>query len=210
VQTDVGGQAGAIVLAAGEAARFGSPKLLMPFGNSTVVGCVVETLEQAEVHPIVVVAGAQAQAMADALGSARARVVRNPDPGRGMVSSIRVGLDALPADLGRFLVVLGDQPGLQSSDILHLLRGHRGGKGIAIPTRRGKRGHPVVFDGRYRGDLLSLDDQHTLRDFIHSHADDVAEVEALSDAVLRDIDTHEQYADELRRSLAEQHPRPVR
>jgi len=75
-------------------------------------------------------------------------------------------------------------------------------KGIAIPTYRGKRGHPVVFRSRYRDEILLLDDSQTLRDIIHSHPEDIAEVEAASDAVLRDIDTREQYRDE--RRLAEQ------
>ena len=195
----------AVVLAAGDARRFGAPKLLMPFGDSTIVGCVVAALEAAGIDPIIVVAGSQAPAIAEALAATPARVVRNPQPALGMLSSVRIGVGALPAESDRFLLALADQPRISPGEIRHLLEEHRAsGKGIAIPTYQGKRGHPVAFDCRCRRDLLALDDTHTLRDLIHSHPDDIAEIETASDAVLRDIDTREQYRDELRRSRAEQ------
>jgi molybdenum cofactor cytidylyltransferase len=202
VQGEAG--AGAVVLAAGEARRFGSPKLLMPFGDSTVLGCVVSTLEAAHLRPIVVVAGPHPSATTDALATTCARVVSNPDPARGMLSSVRVGVAALPAEISCFAVVLGDQPRLRVDDLLPLLREHRRrGGGIIVPTYCGKRGHPIVFGQTYCTEILALDDHQTLRDFIHRHHRDVVEVEVPSDAVLRDIDTREQYEDELRRSLQE-------
>lgn len=195
----------AVVLAAGDARRFGAPKLLMPFRDSTIVGCVVAALETAGLDPIIVVAGSQAPAIAEALGAAPARVVHNPQPDLGMLSSVRIGVGALPQAIDRFLLALADQPRVSPEDIRHLLQAHRAsGKGIAIPTYRGKRGHPIAFHCRYRRDVLALDDTHTLRDVIHSHPDDIIEIESPSDAVIRDIDTREQYRDELRRSLAEQ------
>jgi molybdenum cofactor cytidylyltransferase len=199
------GRVAAVVLAAGDARRFGAPKLLMPFGDLSVVGCVVATLEDAGLDPIIVVAGTHAPAIAEALSATPARVVRNPQPALGMLSSVRIGVGALPPDTDRFLLALADQPRISPEDIRHLLHEHRAsGKGIALPTYQGKRGHPVVFAARYRADVLALDDTHTLRDVIHSHPDDIIEIESPSDAVIRDIDTREQYRDELRRSLAEQ------
>ncbi len=196
---------GAVVLAAGEASRFGGPKLLMPFGESTIIGSVVAFLEQAGVSPILVVAGSQDRELAQALRESNAQVVRNPEPGRGMLSSVRIGVAALPADIGRFVVVLGDQPRVQSGHLIRLLdEQKRRRAGIAIPTYRGKRGHPVVFDGRYREEILACPDSQSLRDVIHAHPGDIAEVEIPSDAVVRDIDTQERYEDERRRSLAEQ------
>jgi molybdenum cofactor cytidylyltransferase len=195
----------AVVLAAGAAQRFGAPKLMMPFGGSTVIGCVVAALEQAQIDPIIVVAGTRTPEIAEALKSTRAQIIRNPDPGRGMLSSVRVGVASLSEQLDRFLLSLGDQPRLQPRDILHLLAEHRrSGKAIAVPTHLGKRGHPVVFHQHYRKRILALDDDHTLRDVIHSAPDDVVEVELASDAVIRDIDTRGHYEDEVRRSLDNQ------
>ena len=203
--------AAAIVLAAGESRRFGSQKLLMPFGDSTVLGCVIAALETAELSPIIVVVGAD-QAVADWVerSARRARIAHNPDPGRGMLSSVRVGVAALPPEGERFVLALGDQPALEARDIARLLGEHkRLGKGIALPVHRGKRGHPVVFAARYRQEIMALDarpggEARTLRHLIHAHHEDVAEVDFDSDAVLRDLDTREQYQDELKRSNSAQ------
>ena len=203
-----GERAGGVILAAGESRRAGGQKLLLPFGASTVVGRVVGAMEGAGLEPIVVVAGADAEGIGEALRGTGARVVRNPDPSRGMASSLRVGVGALPEGISRFVVALGDQPRLSAVEIERVLGGlRREGKGavlqgIAIASHRGKRGHPVAFAGSYRAGVLSLRDDQTLRDLIHAHGEDVCEVECGTDAVIRDIDTREEYEAELQRNEA--------
>lgn len=197
-------RAAAVVLAAGEATRFVGPKLTMPFGGSTVIGCVVNALEGAGVAPIIVVAGANRAEIEEALSGSPARIIANPEPVRGMLSSVRVGVAALPPDTVRFVIALGDQPRITTGDISRLLAEQRAsGKGIGRPVHRGKRGHPVVFAGRYRDEVLSLAPEATLREVIHRHLDDVVEVEFASDAFIRDIDTQEQYEDERRKAGAD-------
>jgi molybdenum cofactor cytidylyltransferase len=193
------------VLAAGQARRFGAPKLAMPFGDSTIVGSVVSVLVDAGVGPIIVVCGANAREVEQALSGHSVRLVQNPDPSRGMLSSVKAGAAALPEEANSFLVALGDQPRVRAEHVRRLLDEHQAsGRGIAIPTHSGKRGHPVVFDRRYRDEILQLDASRTLRELVHAHAADIAEVEFSSDAVIRDIDTESDYQDELRRALAEQ------
>jgi molybdenum cofactor cytidylyltransferase len=196
--------AAAIVLAAGEARRFGGPKLLMPFGDSTVIGCVVSELAHAGADPIIVVVGADRAQLEAALASARVQFVENADPARGMLSSVQIGVAAVPEDAGRFAIALADQPRLRAEDVTHLIgEMDRTGKGIARPIHAGKRGHPVMFASRYRGEILALPPEATLRDVIHRHSDDIVEVEFASDACVRDIDTQEQYQDERRRAEAD-------
>ena len=188
------------MLAAGVARRFGGPKLLMPFGASTVLGSVVGALVAANVAPIIVVAGAGATDIAASLKDEAVQVIRNPNPARGMVSSVRVGVVALPSSVSRFLIALGDQPRIGPEGLSRLLREHgRSKKGMAIPTHEGRRGHPVVFDAGYRMAILALDDGQSLRDLIQDHRDDCVEVESGSDACLCDIDTREEYEDQRRR-----------
>jgi len=191
----------AVVLAAGEARRFGTQKLVMPFGESTVIGSVVAALEGAGVAPVIVVVGPD-DGVSAALRGTSAHFVRNPDPARGMLSSLQVGVSALPENVDRFLLSLGDQPRLTAAGLTRLLRAHaKSGKGLARPTYRGKRGHPVVFAGRYRQAILDLTQGQTLRDVIHAHLDDCIEVECASDAFVRDIDTREEYEEEVKRVL---------
>ena len=196
---------GAVVLAAGQSRRFGRQKLLMPFGDSSIIGRVVTTLERACIDPIVVVAGADAGDITRALRGSKAQVVVNPVPERGMLSSVQTGLRALDEEVERFLIVLGDQPRVTSDDIVQLLEEQeRLGSGIAIAAHQGKRGHPVVLHRRYREAILACDDRKTLRDVIHAYPDDTVNVVSPGDAVTRDIDTREQYDDELRRYHNEQ------
>jgi molybdenum cofactor cytidylyltransferase len=191
-----------VILAAGQATRFGGPKLTMPFGDSSVIGCVVSALRGAGVAPIIVVASAANRAAIEAaLRSGGAQIVENPDPARGMLSSVQVGVGSLPQGIARFLIALADQPRVTAEEIGQLLAAHQGrGKGIALPTHGGKRGHPVVFTARYREEILALPADARLRDVIHHHRDDIAEVEFASDAFVRDIDTQERYESERRKA----------
>ncbi len=208
--TDSSPSCAAVVLAAGEARRFGAQKLLMPFGDSTVIGSVVAALAAAGVAPIVVVVGREAAEVAAAVGD-RAEVVPNPDPTRGMLSSIQTGVAALPEEASRFLIALGDQPRLRAADVVALLAAQQdSGRGIAIPVYEGRRGHPIVISGVYCRAVLELAEHQTLRDLVRARHYDCVEVVSDSDAVVRDIDTEEQYQDELRRALAERDPRAVR
>ena len=197
---------GAAVLAAGEARRFGGPKLLMPFGDSTILGSVIQPLVSADMSPIVVVLGGpNATAIRESLSGQPVRIVLNPNPEAGMVSSIRVGVEALPASLDRFIVALGDQPRIRAERIAHLVAEQsKSGQGIAIPTYQGRRGHPVVFDIRYRQEILTLTDRQTLRDLIVAHQEDIVEVECESSAYVSDIDTREEYEHELQQWHAEE------
>ncbi|MFB3882766.1 MAG: NTP transferase domain-containing protein [Armatimonadota bacterium] len=191
----------AVVLAAGEARRFGGPKLLMPFGDSTVIGCVTSALAGAGVEPIIVAVGANRAEIEGALVCASVQLVENPDPSRGMLSSIQVGVAALPRSASRFLIALADQPRVTAEEIRQLIADMtRAGRGIARPIHRGKRGHPVLLASRYRDEILALPPEATLRDVIHRHLDDVVEVDVASDAVVRDIDTREEYEDERQRA----------
>jgi len=191
----------ALVRAAGEARRFGGPKLVMPFGASTIIECVISALAGAGAAPIVVVAGPGSEEVAAALEGHDVQVAINPDPAAGMASSVKVGVAALPEHSQRFVIALGDQPRIRGEDISRLLDEQQSpGNGIAIPTHGGKRGHPVAVECRHRAEILALGEDQTLRDVVHAHPDDIVEVEFPSDAFVRDIDTREQYEDELRRS----------
>jgi molybdenum cofactor cytidylyltransferase len=175
----------------------------MPFGGSTVIGCVVAALAGAGVDPIIVVVGANRAEIESALSSADVKIVENPDPGRGMLSSVQAGIAALAQDVARFLIALADQPRVGAEAVRQLLAAHRAsGEGIALPTYGGKRGHPVVFGARYRDEILFLGQDAALREVIHRHPDDIVEVEFAFDAFVRDIDTQEQYEDERRKADA--------
>jgi CTP:molybdopterin cytidylyltransferase MocA len=134
-------RAAAIVLAAGEASRFGSPKqrLLLPR--------VLERLGRTSVDEIVVVEGAYELTVADA------RVVHCPEWARGPGASLRCGLAALAEDVDAAVVVLADGPDLSAQAVDRVLAEWRSHGGIAAASYEGARGHPLVL-GRAGWDAI--------------------------------------------------------
>jgi molybdenum cofactor cytidylyltransferase len=70
-------------------------------------------------------------------------------------------------------------------------------KGIIIPVNKGQRGHPLLINKKYFREILDLTDEESLRTIIANHPDDILELEVNTGDILRDIDTKEQYENEL-------------
>lgn len=188
----------AIVLAAGESRRMGSQKLLLPFGNTTVIGHVVDELLRSDVDAVYVVAGHEGSRIAEQLSRHTVTVVTNPDYKLGMLSSVRCGLQALPQQCEKVLVVLGDQPAVTSALVNQMVQSFSAThKGILVPLYRGKRGHPVMFSMRYRNEVMASFDNVGLRGLLQAHPDDIFELNVSTPAVLSDMDHPEDYRREL-------------
>jgi molybdenum cofactor cytidylyltransferase len=184
----------AVILAAGTSTRMGQSKLLLPWDDRTVVETVVARLIAARVAEIIVVTGHQADQVTRLLADLPVRTVHNPAYVHGeMLSSLQVGLLALPATTAACLVVMGDQPMIEGRVIGRLLAAYAEGRGdIVLPVHRGQRGHPVLIGQRFWPDLLALQGGAP-RDVIKRYPEQVVEVQVSTDSVLRDIDTPEQY-----------------
>jgi nicotine blue oxidoreductase len=129
----------AIVLAAGEASRFGSPKqrILLPR--------VLERLRETSVDEIVLVEGAHVLEIPSDTVSQGARVVRCDDWASGPGASLRCGLGALAEDVEAAVVVLADGPNLAPRAVERVLEDWRASGGIVAATYAGARGHPLVI-----------------------------------------------------------------
>jgi nicotine blue oxidoreductase len=129
----------AIVLAAGEASRFGSPKqrILLPR--------VLERLERTSVDEIVVVEGAYELDVPSDTVSQGVRAVRCEDWASGPGASLRCGLAALGADIEAAVVVLADGPNLAPQAVERVLDDWRARGGIVAGSYDGARGHPLVL-----------------------------------------------------------------
>lgn len=192
----------AIVLAAGKARRFGAQKLLAPYGASTVVRTVVDTLKTAGVDYLVVVGAPGGEAVRASVGGPPVVWTENPEPDRGLSSSVATGLAAMPPNVGAVLVVLGDQPTVSAQVVERVMSAWRlGGGPVVAPSYRGLRGNPVLFDSAMFDALGALVGEHGARDLIASDPSRVTMVDVPEPPPM-DIDTPGDYDELLRRSRA--------
>ncbi|MFP3941302.1 MAG: NTP transferase domain-containing protein [Thermoanaerobaculia bacterium] len=212
--------ASAVVPAAGRSRRMGRPKLLLPFGRGTVLGSTLAALAGGGTGRIAVVTRPDDEDLAAWLaGEALGEIARrtgsergagpalvpavNPDPARGMLSSILAGLDALAArpchepgqaGLAPLLVCPGDLPAVSADTVRRVLEAASGrAAALAVPVHRGKRGHPLAVGGTLIPEIGELDPAVGLRQLLERHPDAVVEVPVDDPGSVRDLDTPEDY-----------------
>jgi molybdenum cofactor cytidylyltransferase len=189
-----GPRIGALLLAAGQSRRMGGPnKLLTEIDGVPMVARVAQRLLASRARPIIAVLGNQADAVDAALGKLPVERVRNPEFAGGLSTSLKRGIAALPADLDGVIVCLGDMPLISARHLDRLIAAFNPleGRAIIVPTRRGKRGNPVLWSRRFFAEMADLAGDVGAKHLIGEHAELVAEVEMDDDAVLVDIDTPE-------------------
>jgi molybdenum cofactor cytidylyltransferase len=182
----------ALVLAAGRSQRMGTMnKLLIVIDGAPMVRHVVAAAQAAKLAPIIVVTGHERERIEAALAGLALRFVHNPAYADGLSTSLQAGLAALPDESDGVLVGLGDMPRIGAGDIERLVAAFNPveGRGIIVPTWRGKRGNPVLWAKRYFPEMCTVAGDVGARHLIGAYPEAVVEVEMASDAVLTDIDT---------------------
>ena len=115
-----------------------------------------------------------------------------------MLSSVQCGFEALSSSASAGMILLGDQPMVQTLVIDKLIESFlKSRKGIIIPVYNKKRGHPVLIDTRYLLKINNLDTGRGLRQLMEENPEDIYEMEVETNTILKDIDTIEDYKREL-------------
>jgi molybdenum cofactor cytidylyltransferase len=188
----------AILLAAGESKRMGEPKQLMPLGSSTLVGQAIDNLLNASVDETIVVVGHRAEEITKAIATKPVKIMLNPNYRQGMSTSIIAGLILVDPKSQAVMLALGDQPLVASQTINQMIEAFNNqNKGIAVPTHKGKRGHPIIFAIRYKPELMELEGDIGGREILQRHPEDILEVAVDSESVITDINTQEDYQSQL-------------
>jgi len=171
----------------------GPNKLLAEINGTPMVTHVARRLLASRARPIIAVLGNQADAVDTALAKLPVERVRNPDFAAGLSTSLKRGITALPSDLDGMIVCLGDMPLISGRHLDRLIAAFNPleGRAIIVPTRRSKRGNPVLWSKQFFPEMAGLAGDVGAKHLIGEHAELVAEVEMDDDAVLVDIDTPE-------------------
>lgn len=187
----------AIVLAAGESKRMaGRNKLLLPLAGKTVIECTIDAILAARVDEVIVVLGHNAAAIQKALNQKKLRFTFNSNYRSGMASSIHTGLAALAPHAQAIMIALADQPLIAMAEINFLIAefSRTTEKSIGVPTFNGQRGNPVLFDLRYREEMLALQGDVGCKSILARHPQAVREIALPTRNILEDVDTPEAYA----------------
>ena len=185
----------AVILAAGESRRMGRPKMLLPWGQTSVLGQVVSNFRSAGVEDLLVVTGG-ARAQVEALTGGVARTVFNPDYTRGeMLSSVQCGLRNLPPDCEASLIALGDQPFVKTSSVRKVINAYAVNRTTLVaPSYQRRRGHPWLVTAQHWPEIIGMRTPLTLRDFLINHQDEILYVNVDDPGILMDLDTPDDYA----------------
>lgn len=191
----------------------GTPKIVLPFGKSTVVGTVIQNLLDAEVEGAILVTRRE---LADALGvSNDPRVQREFVNTEEMIDSIRAGLRWVDCAVGAaqdshvegdgVLVLPADMPAVSITTIRTCISAFiEHPRRIVIATCEGRRGHPMIFPYEMRPDVDRV--VGGLRELLSTFEDRIHTVELPDQGIFADIDTRDQYIHSLERSLSSVHP----
>jgi molybdenum cofactor cytidylyltransferase len=182
-----------IVLAAGQAKRFGSTKQILPWAGTTLAAHSVRAALDAGLDPVIVVLGHQAEKVEKTLAGLPVQLVFNSDFESGQSTSLRKGLEALPPRVGAAVFLLADQPFVTAGIVKSIIHAHRSSFAPAcVPVCEGQRGNPVLFDRSTFAELNELRGDTGGRELLEKYGEAIATVPANRD-VLVDIDTREEY-----------------
>lgn len=139
----------ALLLAAGAARRMGArPKCLLEIDGQPLIVRLLHAIDQAGLPAPTIVLGAYAEAISAVVQGRSGRVVMQPDPQADQISSLRLGLAALPPEADAVMVLLADQPLIRAQELTDLIEAYRErptGVQMLQPQHHGMPGNPAVI-----------------------------------------------------------------
>ncbi|MDO8754420.1 MAG: nucleotidyltransferase family protein [Anaerolineales bacterium] len=184
----------AIILAAGESKRMGEPKMLMPYGKSTVLQTVISAFQSAGIKDILVVTGGARQQVEMLIGKTVQTVFNDNYQNGEMLSSIQLGLSVKMREASAALICLGDQPQVEERSVRSICNAFLESKSqLVVPSYQNQRGHPWLVARSLWDELLTLKAPKTSRDFLKKHARAIHYVNINTPSVIEDLDTPQDY-----------------
>jgi molybdenum cofactor cytidylyltransferase len=190
-----------IVLAAGASRRMGSPKALLELNGRSFLEILASLFVSATGSCIAVLGQDATRIHASVPALRGVRYVVNPDPDRGMLSSLQCALRTVQPKIGYVLFTPVDCPAIAPSTVRALLNSPPG-KSILVPRHAGRRGHPVLCARSILDEFLRLPPASAPNEVIRRDESRIGYVEVDDPFIHRDADDPESYA----RLIAEARP----
>jgi molybdenum cofactor cytidylyltransferase len=189
---------GVVILAAGTSRRMGTPKLLLPWRGTSVIGHLLaqwHELGPAQITVVLRTHDAKLAAELDRLGFPSSNRITNPHPERGMFSSVicASAWNGWQAGISHWAIVLGDQPHLQTTTLRDSLKCSAQNPAVICQPAFGDRlGHPVILP-RTAFALLENSGATTLKEFLTLPGQSRLACPVADPGLLADMDTPEDY-----------------
>ena len=181
-----------LVLGAGSSTRFGRPKQLLPFGDGTLIGHVLDVARACHFDQLIVALGSAADEVRAGVDLVGVEVVVNDAYATGCSSSIASALGAVNASTDVLVLMLADQPGVRAETVAALCDG-RGDAPLAVCRYDDGRGHPIAFARAVFDELRALHGDKGVWRLLDRRAAEVIDVPIAGPMPL-DIDTPADYA----------------
>jgi molybdenum cofactor cytidylyltransferase len=170
----------------------GREKILLPFGRSTLLETILETLAAAGVAGVVAVLRPDLPEAADLARQSGARVVFNPHPEEEMLESIRLGLREISSDVAAVFIWPADHPAVSTGTVQMLARFADPALAL-IPSWRSRRGHPALVGRQLLPAIEEIPPGEGLRHLWRTKSDAVVEIAVEDPGVVQNVDTPEDY-----------------
>jgi len=191
-----------IILAAGASSRMGTPKQLLPFQDSTILGRVINNAKNTDIDNIFCVVGANAFIITKAHEKTGIQFIENPEYKNGLSTSIFQALDAILKkipQLNAAFIILGDQPLIDASMLQKYLELHQQFPEHIIATSYGNHdGVPALFPSTTFTKLKELKGDQGAKEFINTTLEK-KQITLPKDAII-DIDTQKEYENLLKQN----------
>lgn len=179
-----------IILASGFSKRMGENKLLLSLGSDTVVEKVILAAKASSLSRIILVC--RDEKLMEIGKNLGVTPIMNKNAILGQAESVKLGVAASEAD--GYLFLAADQPYITPGFLDLLIERHLiTGRGIIAPVLRNKIKMPILFSGRYKGDLLKVQGEHGGFEIIEENPEDIEFVQVENEKLVADVDTLDDY-----------------
>ncbi len=184
-------QTGALIVAAGSPREMDAFRPLLKLNGTTLIQKEIDTLRRANVSPIVVVTGYEADSLEKHLAHRGVVCLRNDNyEGTQMLDSVKIGLQYLQDKCDRILLLPADSP-LFSSDSIEKVMASRAR--IAIPYHEEKSGHPILLHRSVFPEILEYEGEDGLRGAIRNSSVRPQEIPVSDEGILMEVNSEEEY-----------------
>jgi molybdenum cofactor cytidylyltransferase len=187
-----------VVLAAGSSRRLGRPKQTLALGDTTLLGATLDGVRAVHVDQRIVTIGGAAGAVREAVTLDGFDIVEVQDHGQGCSASIVAAVDRVDPSAEGFVLLLGDQPGIDPDDLVALtsfVREQSPAPDAVVTRYDDGLGHPMWLSRRCFADLRLLHGDKGVWKLLESGQLDVHELARPGRTVPLDVDTWDEYAE---------------